>query len=37
VVEWDKWACDTVRENQNRGYPLLANWVLHEGDVRAFD
>lgn len=37
VVEWDKWACDTVRENQNRGYPLLANWVLHEGDVRTFD
>ena len=37
VVEWDKWACDTVRENQNRGYPLLENWVLHEGDVRTFD
>lgn len=37
VVEWDKWACDTVRENQARGYPLLADWVLHEGDVRAFN
>lgn len=37
VVEWDKWACDTVRENQNRGYPLLVNWMLHEGDVRTFD
>lgn len=37
VVEWDKWACDTVRENQARGYPLLANWMLHEGDVRAFN
>jgi DNA (cytosine-5)-methyltransferase 1 len=37
VVEWDKWACDTVRENQRRGYPLLAGWNLHEGDVRAFD
>ena len=37
VVEWDRWACDTVRENQNRGYPLLSNWVLHEGDVRTFD
>jgi DNA (cytosine-5)-methyltransferase 1 len=37
VVEWDKWACDTVRENQKRGYPLVANWKLHEGDVRAFD
>jgi DNA (cytosine-5)-methyltransferase 1 len=37
VVEWDKWACDTMRENQNRGYPLLANWALHHGDVRTFD
>ena len=37
VVEWDKWACDTVRENQRRGYPLLVGWNLHEGDVRAFD
>jgi len=37
VVEWDRWACDTVRENQKRGYPLLAGWTLHEGDVRAFD
>lgn len=37
VVEWDKWACDTVRENQRRGYPLLDKWNLHEGDVRAFD
>lgn len=37
VVEWDKWACDTVRENQKRGYPILASWNLHEGDVRAFD
>lgn len=37
VVEWDKWACDTVRENRNRGYPLLVNWMLHEGDVRTFD
>ena len=37
VVEWNKWACDTVRENQRLGYPLLANWVLHEGDVRTFD
>lgn len=37
VVEWDKWACDTIRENQRRGFPLLANWPLHEGDVRKFD
>lgn len=37
VVEWDKWACDTIRENQRRGFPLLADWPLHEGDVRQFD
>lgn len=37
VVEWDKWACDTVRENQKRGYPLVKDWTLHEGDVRGFD
>jgi len=37
VVEWDKWACDTVRENQARGYPLVTDWPLHEGDVREFD
>lgn len=37
VVEWDKWACDTIRENQKRGYPLVADWPLHEGDVRKFD
>ena len=37
VVEWDKWACDTIRENGACGYPLVANWNVHEGDVRAFD
>lgn len=37
VVEWDKWACDTLRENQRVGYPLVNGWPVHEGDVRAFD
>ncbi|WP_081084473.1 DNA cytosine methyltransferase [Burkholderia territorii] len=37
VVEWDRWACDTIRENQRRGFPLVADWPLYEGDVRAFD
>jgi DNA (cytosine-5)-methyltransferase 1 len=37
VVEWDKWACDTIRENGARGYPLVAGWNVHEGDVRSFD
>ncbi len=37
VVEWDKWACDTIRENQKLGYPLVQDWPLWEGDVRNFD
>lgn len=34
VVEWNKWACDTIRQNQQRGYPLVTDWPLYEGDVR---
>lgn len=37
VVEWDRWACDTIRENQKRGYPLVQDWPLWEGDVGDFD
>jgi len=37
VVEWDKWACDTIRENEQRGFPLVQNWPLVEGDVRGYD
>lgn len=37
VVEWDRWACDTIRENQERGANLVATWPLHEMDARAFD
>ncbi|OON62466.1 DNA (cytosine-5-)-methyltransferase [Massilia sp. KIM] len=37
VVEWDKWACDTVRDNKASSFPLVTNWPLHEGDVRHFD
>jgi DNA (cytosine-5)-methyltransferase 1 len=37
VVEWDRWACDTIRENQLRGFPLVSDWPLYAGDVRDFD
>ncbi|WKG01389.1 DNA cytosine methyltransferase [Mycolicibacterium sp. HK-90] len=37
VVEWDRWACDTVRENAAVDYPLVRNWQVNEGDVRAVD
>ena len=34
VIEWDKWACDSIRQNQERGFPLVMDWPLVEGDVR---
>ena len=37
VLEWDKWACQTLRHNRDAGYPLLTGWPIHEGDVRTFD
>lgn len=37
VLEWDRRACDTLRQNQNNDYPLVSGWPIHEGDVRAFD
>ena len=37
VVEWDKWACDTIRENRRFGYPLVKDWHVFEGDVRDYD
>lgn len=35
VVEWDRWACDTLRENKRLGFPLVKTWPIQEGDVRA--
>ncbi len=37
VVERDKYACDTIRENQRRDHALVADWPLYEGDVRNCD
>jgi len=37
VVEWDRWACDTIRQNKAAGYPLVAEWAVAEGDVRGVD
>jgi DNA (cytosine-5)-methyltransferase 1 len=37
VVERDKDCCDTIRENQARGFELLDGWKLFSGDVRDFD
>lgn len=37
VVEWDRWACDTIRRNQTADYPLVRGWEVVEGDVRSVD
>ena len=37
IVEWDRWCCDTIRENKSRGAKLLNSWPLTEGDVREVD
>lgn len=37
VVEWDRWACDTMRENRAASYPLVRDWKVVEGDVRKVD
>ena len=37
VLEWDRWACGTIRENQERSNPIVSSWPLHECDVRDFD
>jgi DNA (cytosine-5)-methyltransferase 1 len=37
VVEWDRWACDTIRQNRDQAYPLVADWDVTEGDVRLVD
>lgn len=37
VVEWDKWCCDTIRSNQDIGFPLVQNWKVHHTDAKEFD
>jgi DNA (cytosine-5)-methyltransferase 1 len=38
VVEWDRWCCDTLRENRNGGFGVLGDWPEPtEGDVRDID
>jgi len=34
VVEWDRDACDTIRENKDRGQKIVKSWPLTEGDIR---
>ncbi len=37
VIEWNRYCCDTIRENQERGLDPIVHWPLIEGDVRAVD
>lgn len=37
TIEWDKWACGTMLENQRSAYPLVQGWNVHCMDVRDFD
>lgn len=37
VIEWDKYCCDTIRENKALGVKPVHRWKLVEGDVRQFD
>lgn len=36
TIEWDKWACRTMRKNIQEDFPLVRNWNVHEMDVREF-
>lgn len=37
VIEWNRDACETFRENQRRRAAHVDEWPLHECDVRQFD
>jgi DNA (cytosine-5)-methyltransferase 1 len=37
VIEWDRYCCDTIRENQQLKLEPVRHWPLFEGDVRDFD
>lgn len=36
VIDWDKWACDTIRENKARGLEPFAHWDVVQCDIREF-
>ena len=38
IVEWDKWCCDTIRENQKAGVKAVSSWPEPtEGDISHVD
>lgn len=36
-VEWDRWACDTVVQNQADGFPGVQGVPVFHGDIRSVD
>jgi DNA (cytosine-5)-methyltransferase 1 len=38
IVEWDRWCCDTIRENRKSGNGPVSHWPAPlEGDIRRVD
>ena len=37
VIEWDRYCCDTIRENKACGVDAVKRWKLTAGDVRDVD
>jgi DNA (cytosine-5)-methyltransferase 1 len=37
VIEWDKYCCDTIKENKLQKFSIVQNWPIFEGDVRQID
>lgn len=37
VIEWDRYCCDTIKENKARGIDGVKSWPLTAGDVRHVD
>lgn len=37
AVERDRWACETLKENRERGHPLVRDLQILAGDVRRID
>lgn len=37
LLEWNKHACNTLRDNKSRDYHHARHWRIVEGDVRSFD
>jgi len=37
AFEFDRYCCDTIKENKRAKHPLVGGWSLHEADVRFAD